>query len=82
MPDQSDRIPLGRQSNSLPGRYDEDALMAMIRQMREQRASGFRYDNKLIAQALNDAVLLQSNGRLWNNDRVNTVITHKMPDLK
>jgi hypothetical protein len=56
--------------------------MAMVRQMRELRASGFRYDNKLIAQALNDAGLLQSNGRPWNNDRVNTVITHKMPDLK
>ncbi|EPU4313451.1 CopG family ribbon-helix-helix protein [Escherichia coli] len=71
------------QRNSPPGRYDEDAVMTMIRQMREeQRASGFRYDNKLIAQALNDAGLLQSNGNPWNNDRVNTVITRKMPDLK
>lgn len=71
------------QRNSLGGRYDEDLVMATIRQMREeQRNSGFRYDNKVIAQALNDAGLLQSNGSPWNNDRVNTVITRKMPDLK
>ena len=71
------------QRNSTGGRYDEDLVLTTIRQMREeQRNSGFRYDNKAIAQALNDAGLLQSNGRPWNNDRVNTVITRKMPDLK
>ncbi|MBJ3124894.1 hypothetical protein JGC28_24485 [Salmonella enterica subsp. enterica serovar Meleagridis] len=58
-------------------------MMATIRRMREeQRDRGFRYDNKAIAQALNEAGLLQSNGRLWNNDRINTVITRRMPDLK
>lgn len=71
------------QRNSTGGRYDEDLVLTTIRQMREeQRNSGFRYDNKAIAQALNEAGLLQSNGRPWNNDRVNTVITRKMPDLK
>jgi hypothetical protein len=69
--------------NSFGGRYDENQVLTTIRQMREeQRNSGFRYDNKAIAQALNEAGLLQSNGRPWNNDRVNTVITRKMPDLK
>ena len=65
------------------GHYDEAEVMATIRRMREgQRDRGFRYDNKAIAQALNEAGLLQSNGRPWNNDRINTVITRRMPDLK
>ena len=67
----------------ISGHYDEAEVMATIRRMREeQRDRGFRYDNKAIAQALNEAGLLQSNGRPWNNDRINTVITRRMPDLK
>ena len=67
----------------ISGHYDEAEVMATIRRMREeQRDRGFRYDNKAIAQALNEAGLLQSNGREWNNDRINTVITRRMPDLK
>ncbi|ECL8855596.1 ribbon-helix-helix protein, CopG family [Salmonella enterica subsp. enterica] len=67
----------------ISGHYDEGAVMSTIRRMREeQRDRGFRYDNKAIARALNEAGLLQSNGREWNNDRINTVITRRMPDLK
>ncbi|ECG9805677.1 ribbon-helix-helix domain-containing protein [Phytobacter ursingii] len=67
----------------ISGHYDEAEVMATIRRMREeQRDRGFRYDNKAIARALNEAGLLQSNGREWNNDRINTVITRRMPDLK
>ncbi|EBU9008825.1 hypothetical protein DNZ67_23875 [Salmonella enterica subsp. enterica serovar Typhimurium] len=67
----------------ISGHYDEAEVMATIRRMREeQRDRGFRYDNKAIAQALNEAGLVQSNGRPWNNDRINTVITRRMPDLK
>ena len=69
--------------SGISGHYDEAEVMATIRRMREeQRDRGFRYDNKAIAQALNEAGLLQSNGREWNNDRINTVITRRMPDLK
>lgn len=65
------------------GRYDEAAVLAMIEKLRlEQTANGFKPDNKQIAAALNNAGLLQSNGRPWNNDRVNTVITRKLPHLK
>ena len=67
----------------ISGHYDEAEVMATVRRMREeQRDRGFRYYNKAIAQALNEAGLLQSNGRPWNNDRINTVITRRMPDLK
>jgi len=70
-------------TNTTGGRYDESAVLSLIERMRiAQTADGFKPDNKAIAAALNEAGLLQSNGNAWNHDRVNTVITRKLPHLK
>lgn len=70
-------------ANHNGGSFDEARILEIIETMRiEQTAGGFKPNNKAIADALNAAGLLQSNGNPWNNDRVNTVITRKLPHLK